>query len=531
MGPKSFLTELAVTPQTLPAVLAREGANSGTALSACLLERPPTDQVGGLARRGALWTFGLIVGRYLVSMGATAVLARMLSPTDYGLMGMVMTLTAFFYACSDMGLSWATVQKRDLTRGQVDNLFWINTVAGAVLWACCLLAGPFLNQFYGRPELARIVAVMGAGFLLSSLAVQPRALLRRQMRLKALSVIKICAQVSGAAVGVSLAFSGFGYWALVGQSLSVQAILMLLLFRHTGYRPGPPRANCGTKSIVSFGGYLAAFGIVSYFAQTLDNVLIGRAWGAEQLGYYSRAYFLMTLPTMLAIGSLQGVMVPSLCALSHDRVRMAQVYRKAVEAIAAIGFPLAVGLAVTAPEAVRLIYGPKWAPVVPLLFWLSIAGISQPMSGTMGWLYLASGRSRTMFYWGLATAATLAGAFLVGLGRGPIGVAVAYALTMGLVLTLPALHFAHRSAGISFQATLRTLAPFFVGAVTMGILVAASGHFLAAAGATWRAVLALKVSIGVVVYLGICRRQLRHLLDQTVSGLRQTSLSGDLAPL
>lgn len=497
-----------------------EGVSAPAATVDRLLERPPTDQIGSLARCGALWTFSLIVGGYLVSMAATAVLARVLTATDYGIMGMVMTLTAFFYVFSDMGLSWATVQKQGLTRGQVDNLFWINAAAGTVLWGVCFLAGPQLSQFYGRRELAGIAAVLGAGFLLSSLAVQPRALLQRQLRLKSVSVIEITAQAGGAAAGICLALAGFGYWALVAQSLIVQVILLLLLFAHTGYRPALPSRDQGTKSMMNYGGYFAAYGIVNYFARNLDNVLIGRVWGAEQLGYYSRAYFLMTLPSMLATGSLLAVMVPSLTALSHDRERMAQAYRKAVAMVGAIGFPLAIGLAVTAPEAVRLIYGQKWAPVVPLLFWLSIAGVSQPVYSTMGWLYLASGRSRAMFCWGLVSTAALAVGFFAGLSRGPIGVAVAYALTMGLVLTLPAIYFAHRSADISLRATLRTIAPFFAAALIMGMLIAAVAYVLAAASVDWRVALALKVSIGVVVYVGICRHRLIPLFNDMVFGLK-----------
>lgn len=485
-----------------------------------LLERPPTSQIGSLARRAALWTCGVLVGGYFVSMAATVILARILTATDYGIIGMVMTLTSFFYFFSDMGLSWAIVQKLNLTRGQVDNLFWINTAAGIGLWGACFLAGPLLNRFYGRPELARITAVLGAGFLLSSFAAQPRALLQRQMRLKAVSVITITAQTGGAAAGVCLALAGFGYWALVGQSLTVQAILSLLLFGYTGYRPGLPSTGRGTKTMVGFGGYLTATAIVVYFAQNLDNILIGRAWGAQQLGYYSRAYFLMTLPTMLAIGSLQGVMIPTLSGLGHDCKRMAEAYRKAVAAVGAVGFPLAVGLAVTAPEAIRFIYGTKWAPAAPLLFWLSVAGVLQPIYNTTVWLYVASGQTRTGFWWGLASTAALAGGFFAGLSHGPIGVAVAYALMMGFVLTIPGLYFAHRSAQMSLIATLRTLTPFFAAAMIMGILIVAGAHLLAALNTDWRVALAAKISIGVTVYIGICWHRLTPLFNDMIFGLK-----------
>jgi len=214
------------------------------------------------------------------------------------------------------------------------------------------------------------------------------------------------------------------------------------------------------------------------------------------------------------------VMFTSLSALSHDRERMGQAYRKAFAVIGAIGFPLAVGLAVTAPETIRLIYGPKWAPVAPILFWLSIAGISQPIYYSIGWLFLASGRSRTMFQWGVASTAVLACGFLAGLNRGPIGIAVAYALTMGLVLTLPALLLAHRAASISLRVTLRTVTPFFVAALVMGALTTGAAHILAVEGADWRVALILKILIGIVVYVSACRRRLTYLLSDVFSNLK-----------
>ena len=337
-------------------------------------------------------------------------------------------------------------------------------------------------------------------------------------------MIELAALAGGAAVGVSLALAGFGYWALVGQSLSLQAILMLVAFGRTGYRPTRPSIDQGTKKMLRFGGYLAAYGIVNYFARNLDNVLIGRVWGAEQLGYYSRAYFLVMLPATLSTGSLMGVMVPSLSTLSFDHKRMADAYRKALAAVAASGCPLSVGLAVTAPEAVRLVYGPKWAPVVPLLVWLSIAGVLQPLHNTMGWLFVVSGKSREMFSWGLVATAVLAAGFFIGITRGPLGVAVAYGLTMG-VLAVPALYYAHRVAGVDFRTTLQTIAPFLTAAMIMGLSVVAIGHVLVMVRIHWLTILALKLTIGVAVYVIVCRRPLMSLLRDVVGLKANAQLS------
>jgi O-antigen/teichoic acid export membrane protein len=465
-----------------------------------LLRRPAAEAVGSLARRGAMWTFGLIVSRHAVTLGATAILARILSPTDYGLMGMVMTLTAFFQVFSDMGLSWATVQRREITRAQVDNLFWVNAVFGALLWVACTAAGPMLNRFYGRSELAGIAAVMGAGFLLSSLTVQPTALLRRQMRLKVLCKAEMAAHLAGAAAGVALALLGFGYWALVGQSLVMQAGLLASLFWVTSYRPGLPAKGQGTLSLISFGGYVAAFYIVNYFTRTLDNILVGKVWGAEELGYYSRAYFLMMLPATLATSSLAGVMVPALSALRGNRMRFESAYRKAAAVSGFLGFPLAVGLGVTAHEVIYAVFGSRWTPVTPILVWLSVAAVSQPVYTTMWWLFMATGKGRELLQLGVATAITVSAAVLIGVRWGALGVAIAIGFTLTFVVAGPALLYAHRAAGLSFRETTRLLQPMFWASLAMGGCAYLAGRGAAGMGCTWLVVLTVKIAAGTLGY-------------------------------
>src|SRR5690606_32746058 len=179
-------------------------------------------RVGALARKGAVWSVIQIVARNVVCIGSTAVLARLLSPDDYGLMGMVATLTALLLVFSDMGLSWATIQRRELTQAQVSNLFWINVGAGLVLWLACILVSPVVARFYGREELQLVAAILGAGVLMGGLAVQPFALLRRRMDLRTVARIEIGAGVVAAVTAVSCAMAGLGYWALVVQAVAGQ---------------------------------------------------------------------------------------------------------------------------------------------------------------------------------------------------------------------------------------------------------------------------------------------------------------------
>src|SRR5690606_18004405 len=168
-------------------------------------------RVGALARKGAVWSVIQIVARNVVCIGSTAVLARLLSPGDYGLMGMVATLTALLLVFSDMGLSWATIQRRELTQAQLSNLFWINVVAGLLLWLACTLIAPLMARFYGREELQLVTVVLGASFLIGGLSVQPFALLKRRMEFQMIARIEIAAAVVAAVTAIACALAGLGY--------------------------------------------------------------------------------------------------------------------------------------------------------------------------------------------------------------------------------------------------------------------------------------------------------------------------------
>ena len=466
---------------------------------------PSRGEVAKLARNGLSWSSGLLVGQYAISMGSTAILARLLSPSDYGLMGMVATFTVFVQAISDFGLSWATVQRETLTRDQIDALFWVNSGFGILLMAACWLAAPWVSAFYHHPELTKITAAASMALLFSAIAVQPMALMRRQMKLKELSLCNLCGLASSAVLAVFLAFRGFGYWALIAQLVSSQAITTLLSFPFSRYFPRIPQGWANVGSLLAFGGYSAGYGFINYFARNLDNVLVGKFWGAASLGYYSRAYFLMTLPGMMIVGIFSGVLIPAMASLRKEPVRMEQAYVRALRAIVVVGCSLAVGLAAVSPEAVDFIYGPKWKPVVAILLWLAAAGILQPIQNMAGWLHIVAEDGRGLFVMGLIVAGSATIAFCLGIHAGPIGVARAYAIANTLI-AYPVLRMAHNACGLSMHKTIAEALPLVLCSLIMGGVVWMAGIGMLKTGfeSHWR--LALKILLGFVTY-AVCLRQ------------------------
>ena len=344
-------------------------------LQASGLNLPTVERVGSLAKKGAMWSILMMVSRNVITVLGTAVLARLLTPEDFGIIGMVATLTALLQAFSELGLSWATLQSRELSKSQVDNLFWINVITGTVIWWVALILAPFLASFYGEPRLAPVVMVLSSTFLIGGVAVQPSTLLKRQMEFGKFSAIVIAATTIGVLVGIGCAAAGMGYWAIVAQAISIQSCRMVFALLVTGYRPNRFSFGVGTKRLLVFSGNMAIIGVLTFAARSADNVIVGRQFGAVELGFYSRAYFLMSLPTILVTSALTSVMIPALSSLVGDPHRLAMSYRRALQATATIAFPLAAMLFVAASGLIRLVYGPQWDSIVAIVLSLTFMGL------------------------------------------------------------------------------------------------------------------------------------------------------------
>jgi O-antigen/teichoic acid export membrane protein len=463
---------------------------------------PPPDSVGRLARAGAKWSMTNLVVRQLLSFGTTAVIARYVSPDDFGLIAEVTTLTAFLTLISDMGLSWATVQRPNLQEREVNSLFWLGVLLGAAAWGLCVGFSPVLIWFYGRDELLGICAFQGAALFLNGMTIQPVALLKRRLRQKEYSTSQTVSMTLGGVVGIVMALGGWGYWAIVGQALTAALLLLCFTFYLSGCRPGFPRFGGEIQGLLRFGGYIGLCNIVAFFQLYLDFILIGRFCGAQELGYYSRAYFLRTLPALYASMALTDVMIAALAALAHDRPRFAAAYHKAVGLVALVGCFAGTLLGVTAAETVHIIYGSKWTAVVPLVQWLSFPAVALPIYQTSGWLFIASGKAREQFWITVALTPVVAVCYLIGvLLGGSLGVAIAAACALTIPVPAVLLYAAHRAAGVDYRKTLKIILPIF--ACCLAALGAALGAEYACRPINlhWLAVFAVKILAVGAAYL------------------------------
>jgi O-antigen/teichoic acid export membrane protein len=439
-------------------------------------EHLKTDLKGRSVRGGAV-TMTAQVAKFLLQTGSTVILARLLTPHDYGLIAMVTAITAFAALFKNMGLSAATIQRAEINHHQISTLFWINVAVGFVLASILAGVAPIISWFYGEPRLTNITFVLAGTFIFSGLTVQHDALLRRQMRFSAIAVIETGSMVIGVIIAVVLAWYGMRHWALVGLSVGTAICNAVLVWVFCGWRPCLPVSRAGVRSMLAFGGHITGFNIANYFSRNLDNVLIGRYFGSGVLGLYSRAYSIMMLPIDQIRVPLQSVATPALCHIQNDFVRYQKYYTKLISLIAFITMPLIVFLFVCGDQTVHLLLGNQWSGAAGIFKILAIAAFIQPVISPAGLVLVSLGQSKRYLKWGVFNSIITVASFIVGLPWGAVGVALSYAI-VNYLLFFPCLWYCFRRSPMSIAAFMQAILRPMTASLCMGAAIFPAYLFL-----------------------------------------------------
>jgi O-antigen/teichoic acid export membrane protein len=396
-----------------------------------------SDLGGRTARGGTIMVVSQGL-KFLITIFSTVLLARLLTPSDYGLLGMVLVITGFVSLFKSLGLSAATMQRAEITTDQISTLFWINVGIGLLLMLVTALASPAVAWFYGEPNLLWITIALSVGFLLGGFGVQHEALLKRQMKFTSLALVELTSMLCGILVAVITAWYGARYWALVYNQLVVAAVYAGGIWIACRWRPGLPVFNSGIADMLRFGRNLTGHGVLNYFARNLDNILIGRFWGAAQLGLYAKAYQLLLLPIDQTTVPLDGVAVPALSRLVSSPERYRRAYLRLLEKVAMVTMPGIAFMMATSDWFVRILLGPQWMEAARIFTLLGIIGLLEPIGNTAGWLLISQKRTHHLFQWGLINGSISIASIAAGLPWGVMGVAGSYAI-VGLCIRKPLL--------------------------------------------------------------------------------------------
>ncbi|KPJ66660.1 MAG: hypothetical protein AMJ43_07455 [Coxiella sp. DG_40] len=448
--------------------------------------------------RGGAVTIVAQAASFFLHMGSTVVLARLLTPQDFGLIAMVAAVTNFAMMFKDIGLSMATVQKPDINHTQVSTLFWINVATGMVIAACLVALAPAVASFYGNARLTPVTMALAGTFVFGGLTVQHQALLSRHMRFFSLSLISIIAMAIGVAAAIVAGILGAGYWSLVIMYLVIAAGTALGTWIAVPWRPCLPRNRTGVREMLGFGGNVTAFNFVNYFARNMDNILIGKFCGAGALGLYSKAYGLLMLPISQIRRPLTSVAVPALSRIQDDPKRYTSYYSKLVLVLSFVSMPLTVFLAVCSRSIIHLLLGDQWLEASGIFQILAITAFIQPTWSTVGLVLLSLGQSRRYLRFGLINSLGVVTSFAVGIRWGAMGVAAAYAVANYLIL-FPSLWYCYRGTPISIRTFLRAIIrPVIASVVTVSVIVVARRLLVSQHDIT---VVSVCLGIGISAYL------------------------------
>src|SRR3954452_797898 len=436
-----------------------------------------------LKQRAIRGGFAKLIGQaasFILRLLYMIVVARLLTPAEFGLVAMVTAVTGVYDLFRDGGLSAAAIQQVSVSEEQKSALFWVNMAIGVLLSLLCLLTAPILVHFYDEPRLFWVTVALSAEFICNSAGVQHAAILQRELRYEALTVIDILSILISTVVAIVMAIAGFGYWSLVVSAIVSPATFTAMTLLVVRWRPGLPRRTAGIAAMLRFGGTVTLNSLGVYVGYNLDKVLLGRFWGADVLGLYSRACQVINIPTAQLNAAVGGVAFSALARLQDDSVRYRNYFLKGYSLVIAMTAPITLFSAVFADDIIRVVLGPQWSEAATTFRLLTPTVLFFGVINPLGWLMMSSGLQRRSLNVALVLAPLRIASYVIGLPYGPNGVALVYSTTMVLWL-VPHMIWCLRGTSISPADLFRSISPP-LGSAAVAVIVAYAaqvsfGHF------------------------------------------------------
>ena len=389
----------------------------------------PDPKVQTLRRQvssGVAWGLYITVLTQVSRVVVAIVLARLLTPHEYGLAAMAFVCTSFVLSLSDASLSQALVQRPTIDELDKSTVFWTTLAIGAALTAGGFFAAGPIASFFHQPEVQPLLAVLSLSFIFTSLQMTQASLFQREMLFRLTATRFTIAIAVSSTVGLSAAALGAGAWALIAQQMAFGGTSACVLWVISPWKPRFVFSWQRLRALGGFGLNVMGMRLLGNVSTNADNLLVGRFLGSAALGVYSVAYNLMTLPIARLIVPIQDSLFPAYARVQDDKTRIAQIWHRTNAVTVAIVAPVMMGLAILSSEFVDVILGSKWSAAAPVLRILAPAAVAQSLSSLANTALLGIDRSSTVFRISLANTTLVLGAFAIGLKWGIIGIATAF---------------------------------------------------------------------------------------------------------
>jgi len=425
-----------------------------------------------LAVRGAAATVSAQGLALLLQLVSTVVLARLLTPADFGVVTMVTTFSLLLISFGSSGFNEVVIQADEMNRFQASNLFWITCLIGLILTTGFAGAGSLLARFYRNPLVTNVAVAMSASIFIAAFYSVHLALLRRAMRFRAVSSNDVVGRGVSTVIAILLALRGWGYWALVAGIIAQGLSMTIGAWWLCRWIPSLPRRGVGTRAMVGFAASVYARFSMNYFARNFDNVLIGWRFSAAALGFYKKAYDLFLLSASQLTSPLNNVALAALSRLNQDPANLRRYLSKALGMVAFVGMAAGADLTLVGKDVVRLVLGPKWSQSARI-FELFGPGIGiMLLYNTVGWIHLSIGKPGRWLRWTFIESGATALLFILALPWGPAGIAVAWTVSYW-TLSIPAFWYAGRPIGFGVSSLIAATWRYVGASLLAGLATAA----------------------------------------------------------
>ena len=429
-----------------------------------------------------------------------ALLAILLTPVDFGLVGLATIVTGFVGVFKDFGTGASIVRQDNLKTELLSTVFFFNLCIALLLSGAVFLVAPSIGTYFEEAQLIKILRYLSFAIFASSFSVVPQAILKFRLDFRSLAGIEVVAALFSCGVGLAMAALGFGVWSLVFQTIASTIIVSLASWHLAKWTPKLTFSKTELIEVFSFSTNLTCFSILNYFARNADNFLIGKLLGKEALGLYTLAYRLMLFPVQNIATVVTKIMYPIFAKTKDDNQKFRRGYLQIIRTISLITFPAMVGTFVVAVPLVDAYLGGKWSVAGWLLMILAPVGLVQSIASSVGAIYKAKGKTGIMFGWGLITSIVVVLGFVFGIQFGVFGVAVSYLATTTF-LVIPCFFIPCRLIDLSLGEVFRSVQTNLLCSLLMGIFAWAIGYWVGLTETSIKWTVVIQIVAGIVSYL------------------------------
>jgi O-antigen/teichoic acid export membrane protein len=461
-----------------------------------------------------------------MGIGSVVILARLLTPSDFGIVTMVTTFSLLLRSFGLNGFTELIMQREEITESLASNLFWINLGIGTILTLAFAGSGRLLALFYHNSAVVQVTEGMSLTIVIGCVGYIHLGLLQRAMQFRTTAIISFSAQVLQFIVSVVLAMAGWHYWALVWGSVAQTAAVATGVWVTCRWMPSLPSRAAGTGSGLKFAANVYSHFAFGYLTRNTDNLLVGWRFGARALGFYKRAYDLFVMPETQLLAPLSAVVVSTLSRVSQDREQFRRYFLRTISVLALVGMGIGADFALVGQDLFRFLLGPGWEEA-GRIFALFGPGIGvMLLYNTHGWIHLSIGRPERWFRWGLMEFGCTVTLFLLTLPWGPSGIAFAWTASYFLLM-FPGFWYAGKPIGLGIGPIFAVIWKFFAASVGAGfgtaLIIRTMPYFataFGAAGAFERMVVVSLVFFGLYLVGVIALHRGLQPLSETVDLLR-----------